>query len=89
MGLLGLLIGTFKESVFGTEETVAFTAVLAATVTNYVFEFALLFFFFGKPVASVRILMITLILSCIMNSILAPFVYSTVKASSNFITAEQ
>lgn len=80
--LLGFLMGTFKESVFGTEEGVALTAVLVATVTGFFLDAVLLFFFFEKPFASPFVLLITLIISCIYNSALSPLFYPVVKASS-------
>jgi rod shape-determining protein MreD len=80
--LLGFLMGTFKESVFGTEEGVALTAVLVATVTNFVLEAVMLFFFFGRPLASPLTLLATLILSCLYNSLLAPLFYPLVKHAS-------
>ena len=78
--LLGFLMGTFKESVFGTEEGVALTAVFVATITGFILDAALLFFFFEKPFASPFILVITLVISCIYNSALAPLFYPLVKA---------
>ncbi len=83
--LLGFLIGTFKESVFGTEESVAFMAVFVATVTNFVLEAVILFFFFGRPFASPLILVGTLIISCIYNSLLAPLFYPIVKLTSRSV----
>jgi rod shape-determining protein MreD len=87
--LLGFLIGTFKESVFGTEESVAFTAVSVAAVTNYVFELLFLFFFFGRPIASPLILLATLVISCLYNSLLAPLIYPLIRSSSQFLIAEE
>jgi len=83
--LLGFLIGTFKESVFGTEESVAFMAVFVATVTNFVLETVILFFFFGRPFASPLILAATLIISCLYNSLLAPLFYPLVRFTSRSV----
>ena len=83
--LLGFLMGTFKESVFGTEEGVALTAVLVATATNFVLEFVILFFFFGRPVASPLVLFVTLFISCLYNSLLAPLLYPAVKVVSRSV----
>lgn len=87
--LLGFLIGTFKESVFGTEESVALTAVFVATVTNCIFELLFLFFFFGRPLASPLILLATIIISSLYNSVLAPLIYPLIRSSSRFLIAEQ
>ena len=87
--LLGFLIGTFKESVFGTEESVALTAVFVATVTNYIFELMFLFFFFGRPLAPPLVLLVTVIISCLYNSVLAPLIYPLIRSSSRFLAAEQ
>jgi rod shape-determining protein MreD len=78
--LLGFLVGTFKESVLGTEEAVAISAVSVATVTNFIFEMMIMFFFFGKPLASPVVLIATLAISCIYNSILTPVFYKAMKA---------
>lgn len=86
--LLGFIVGTFKESVFGTEETVALTAVFVATVTNYLLELLLLFFFFGKPLASPSVILVSLIISCLFNSILAPLIFPAVRLSSQFLAVE-
>ncbi len=83
--LLGFLMGTFKESVFGTEEGVAFTAVAVATVTNFILEAVTLFFFFGRPLASPLSLAAVLIISCIYNSALAPLFYPLVKSGSRMV----
>jgi rod shape-determining protein MreD len=83
--ILGFLIGTFKESVFGTEESVAFIAVFVATVTNFILEAVILFFFFGRPFASPLILAVTLIISCAYNSLLAPLFYPIVKYTSRLV----
>jgi len=84
-GLLGFLIGTLKESVLGTEEGVALTAVVAATVTNYFIELVLLFFFFGYPVGSFSALVIMLLMSCLLNTLFTPLLYPAVKYSSKFL----
>lgn len=86
--ILGFIVGTFKESVFGTEETVALTAVFVATVTNYLLELFLLFFFFGKPLASPLVLLVSLMISCLFNSILAPLIFPAVRLSSKFLDVE-
>jgi rod shape-determining protein MreD len=86
-GILGFLVGTFKESVLGTEESVTLTAVLAATVTNYLLELAILFFFFGKPLASVPVLLLMLLISCIYNGILSVVLYPAVKWAAKMIYA--
>ncbi len=78
--LLGFLVGTFKESVLGTEEAVAVTAVAVATVTNFIFELVMMFFFFGRPVASVGVLFATLVISTVYNCALAPLIYMALKA---------
>jgi rod shape-determining protein MreD len=83
--LLGFLIGTFKESVFGTEEGVAFMAVFVATVTNFILEAVILFFFFGRPFASPLVLILTLFISCLYNSLLAPLFYPLVKFTSRLV----
>jgi rod shape-determining protein MreD len=83
--VLGFLIGTFKESVFGTEEGVALTAVAVATVTNFILELTMLFFFFGRPVASPLALMSALIISCLYNSLLAPVFFPIVKFGSRLL----
>jgi rod shape-determining protein MreD len=83
--LLGFLIGTFKESVFGTEEGVALTAVFVASVTNFILETVILFFFFGKPIASLFALAVTLVISCLYNSLLAPLFYPMVKFTSKLV----
>jgi rod shape-determining protein MreD len=83
--ILGFLIGTFKESVFGTEEGVALTAVAVATVTNFILELTILFFFFGRPVASPLVLAVTLGISCLYNSLLAPLFYPVVKFGSRLV----
>jgi len=83
--LLGFLLGTFKESVFGTEEGVALTAVFVATVTNFILETLILFFFFGQPIASPFVLAISLIISCLYNSLLAPLFYPMVKFTSKLV----
>jgi len=88
-GVLGFLIGTLKESVLGTEETVVLTAILAATVTNYFFELVLLFFFFGKPLASPLALFITLVISCLYNSALTFVLLPAFKASTRYFMEEQ
>lgn len=87
-GLLGFLVGTFKESVLGTEEAVALIAVFVATVTNFIFEIVLLFFFFGRPIASPGVLFSTLILACLYNSILTPVLYPLVRLSTQYLVAE-
>ena len=88
-GLLGFLIGTLKESVIGTEEAVTLTAVVAATVTNFVLELVMLYFFFGKPIASPLIVIMTLALLCIYNSIIAFLFYPLLRwmFRSVFVTA--
>lgn len=78
--LMGFLVGTFKESVLGTEEAVAVTAVAVATITNFILELMIMFFFFGKPLASIGVLFATLLLSCLYNSALAPVMYMLIKA---------
>lgn len=83
--LLGFLMGTFKESVFGTEEGVAVTAVLVATATNFILEAVILFFFFGRPFASPFVLAAVLIISCLYNSLLAPLIYPIVKFVSRSV----
>ena len=83
--VLGFLIGTFKESVFGTEEGVALIAVAVATVTNFILELTMLFFFFGRPVASPLALMSALIISCLYNSLLAPVFFPIVKFGSRLL----
>jgi rod shape-determining protein MreD len=83
--ILGFLIGTFKESVFGTEEGVALTAVAVATVTNFILELTILFFFFGRPVASPLVLAGTLVIACLYNSLLAPLFYPVVKFGSRLV----
>jgi len=83
--VLGFLIGTFKESVFGTEEGVALTAVAVATVTNFILELTMLFFFFGRPIASPLALMSALIISCLYNSLLAPVFFPMVKFGSRLL----
>jgi len=83
--LLGFLMGTFKESVFGTEEGVALTAVSVATITNFIMEAIFLFFFFGRPLASPLTLIIALIISCLYNSLLAPLFYPIVKFTSRLV----
>ena len=83
--VLGFLIGTFKESVFGTEEGVALTAVAVATVTNFILELTMLFFFFGRPIASPLALMSALIISCLYNSLLAPVFFPIVKFGSRLL----
>ena len=84
-GLLGFLIGTFKESVLGTEEAVSLAAVIAATVTAFVFELLLLFFFFGKPLGSPISILITLAISCLYNSVITPVLYPAIKLSSRYL----
>ncbi len=84
--LLGFLMGTFKESVFGTEEGIALTAVFVATVTAFILDAALLFFFFERPVASPFVLAVTLIISCFYNCALAPLFYPAVKAGAQAAT---
>ena len=74
-GLLGFLIGTLKESIIGTEEAVTLTAVVAATATNFVLELVMLYFFFGKPIASPFVVILTLFLLSVYNSILAFILY--------------
>jgi rod shape-determining protein MreD len=83
--ILGFLVGTFKESVLGTEEMVALSAVCVATVTNFLLELVILFFFFGKPVASPLTLFITLGLSCLYNGLFAPFLFPVVRAVSKMV----
>jgi len=83
--VLGFLIGTFKESVFGTEEGVALTAVAVATVTNFILELMMLFFFFGRPIASPLALMSALIISCLYNSLLAPIFFPMVKFGARLL----
>ncbi|MFH1710050.1 MAG: rod shape-determining protein MreD [bacterium] len=85
MSLLGFLIGTFKESVFGTEEGVALIAVAVATATYFVLELTILFFFFGRPTASLPVLAMTLFISCLYNSLLAPLIYPAVKFKSKLV----
>jgi hypothetical protein len=53
-----------------------------ATVTGFILDAALLFFFFEKPFASPFVLLITLVISCIYNSALSPLFYPVVKATS-------
>lgn len=77
--MLGFLVGTYKESVLGTEEAVNMTAVFAATVTNFVFEVALMYFFFGKPIAPILFVLISLILSCFYNGVIAYLAYPVIK----------
>ncbi len=84
--ILGFLVGTFKESVLGTEETIAVSAVFVATVTNFLLELVILFFFFGKPLASPFVLIVTLIISCVFNSVLAPLLFPVVRAASRAVT---
>jgi rod shape-determining protein MreD len=84
-GLLGFLVGTFKESVLGTEEAVSLTAVLAATMTNFIIELLLLFFFFGKPIASIPVILITLTVSCFYNGILSVIFVPALKWSGKLI----
>ena len=88
-GLLGFLIGTLKESVIGTEEAVTITAVLAATATSFVFELIMLYFFLGKPIASPFVVMLTLVLLCVYNSVLAFISYPLLRwiFKSVFVTA--
>jgi|WetSurMetagenome_2_1015567.scaffolds.fasta_scaffold738581_2 rod shape-determining protein MreD len=83
--LLGFLVGTFKESVLGTEEAVNLTAVVAATVTVFFIEILCLYFFFGKPFASFFILFVTLFVSCILNGLLAFISFPALKRVANFI----
>jgi len=83
--ILGFLVGTFKESVLGTEETVAVSAVLVATVTNFLIELMILFYFFGKPMASPLTLLITLLISCVFNSILSPVLYPIVRYTGRLV----
>jgi hypothetical protein len=78
-------MGTFKESVFGTEEGVALTAVFVATVTNFILQAVILFFFFGRPFASPLTLAATLIISTMYNSLLAPLFYPLVKFTSGLV----
>ena len=87
--VLGFIVGTFKESVFGTEEMVALSAVLVATITNYLLELMLLFFFFGKPIASLLVIITSLAISCLLNSIIAPLLYPAVRFGSKLLVAEQ
>jgi len=89
MAILGFLVGTFKESIIGTEEGIALTAVIAATVTNFLLQLLLLFFFFGKPLASPLILLGVLVVSCFYNSLLAFIFNPLVKFSTRFLVAEQ
>jgi rod shape-determining protein MreD len=86
--LLGFLVGTFKESVLGTEEAVNLTAVVAATVTAFLIEILCLYFFFGKPFASFLILVFTLFISCILNSILAYLAFPVLKQIARLIYSE-
>jgi len=83
--ILGFLMGTFKESVFGTEEGVALTAVFVATVTNFILETVMLFFFFGKPFASPLVLAEVLVISSLYNSLLSPLFYPIVKFASRSV----
>ena len=83
--ILGFLVGTFKESVLGTEESVAVSAVCVATVTNFLLELVILYFFFGKPLASPFTLFFVLLISCIFNSVLAPICFPMVRAASKFV----
>jgi rod shape-determining protein MreD len=87
-GVLGFLVGTFKESIFGSEETVAVTAVLVATVTEFVLQCVLLLFFFDKPLASPLALLSMLILSCAYNCVLAPVLYPFIRALVPVIITE-
>jgi rod shape-determining protein MreD len=87
-GLLGFLIGTLKESVLGTDEAVVLSAVMTATVTNFIFEYILLFFFFGRPLSTFPVLLITLILSCVYNSILAFLLAPSMRLISRAALAE-
>lgn len=88
-GLLGFLVGTFKESIFGTEETVALTAVLVATITDFILYALLIFFFFNKPIATPASLLVMLILSCIYNCLLAPVMYPIIKGASRLLVEDQ
>jgi rod shape-determining protein MreD len=83
--ILGFLMGTFKESVFGTEEGVALTAVAVATVTNFILEAVTLYFFFGRPLASLPALAAGLAISCLYNCLLAPLFYPLVKSASRAV----
>lgn len=87
-GILGFLIGTLKESILGTEEAVVLIAVFAATISNFIFELLLLFFFFGKPLASPWPLLMTLIISCLYNMALTLIFYPAVKYSSGYFVVE-
>ncbi len=87
-GLLGFLIGTLKESILGTEEAVVLSAVVTATATSFIFEFILLFFFFGKPLSSVWVLLITLFISCVYNGLIAFAVAPVIRWTSQMVFAE-
>jgi rod shape-determining protein MreD len=83
--LLGYLVGTFKESVIVSDEMVAFTAVSVATITSFILELVILFFFFGKAVSSPLVLFVTLTISCLYNGILAHLFYPVVKFGSKLV----
>ena len=86
--ILGFLVGTFKESIVGSEEGIAFTSVIVATVANFMIELLFFFFFFGKPVASPLILLETLFVSCIYNALFVPVLYPLIKWSSARLVRE-
>ena len=87
-GILGFLAGTFKESIFGSEESVAMTAVLAATATEFVLQILMLSFFFDKPVATPLPLFAVLVISSLYNCLLAPLMYRIVKAFGPLLAVE-
>jgi len=86
--VLGFLVGTFKESIIGTEEGVAVSAVVVATITAFLLEVLSLYFFFEKPIGSPLVLLVTLIISCLYNSVIAALLYPVMKISSRYFTAE-
>jgi rod shape-determining protein MreD len=87
MSVLGFLLATFKESVLGTEDAVALSAVAVATVTNFLFELILFFFFFGKPLGAPLYIVPMLFLSVIYNSLLTPLLYPLMRRLMNVLFA--
>jgi len=87
-GLLGFLVGTFKESIFGSEESVAVTAVLVATVTEFVLQVLILSLFFDKPVATPLSLFLLLVISSVFNCAIAPILYPLIRASAPYFAEE-